>query len=597
MKCNVVRKIKTCFTAVFLFSASCCFAQNTGLGSQILPAKYFKSKFRETGVIFTSPDTVLKKLFDAAESKAIKNVHYFSPAYTVMVEGGEYPFVWLETQPMGGVMYAKRDINIALDNIRIFINNQRNDGLLAGMVYNTGNNVWNMHDPTAEDGTLGLHFDALQGLYLAQPALELYYLLNHDKEYLGAIYNALEKYDNYLWKYRDSDKDGCLETWGMTDNGEDHLERFRYAPWAWPGNIAPKLEKFANISDASDVGDCPVPEESMDLMGYSYSCRDVLAKISAITNNGKRDYWRDKANAVSRKMKDYLWVPEKKAYFYRNRENNLVNSLAHNNIRCMYFGTMSQSMADDFIRYHLLNPDEFWTPMPLTSIAANDPYFRNIKNNNWSGQPQGLTYQRAIRAIENYGHYAEVSLIGKKLLGKVSKTLLFTQQFDPYTSEQNGSDNYGPTILSVLEYFSRMYGVYLENDEVHFNGLPLKENYSYSQRMGNDVYKTTQENTIIKGYLNDIEIFACTAGVSVVTGLKGEFVRVNGIDSLARQVTLVIKGITHKGEVLPNGSYVLRDSKLVLDKKVPFDYPYKKPDFPVGPKVAVPAGKTVELKL
>ena len=60
----------------------------------------------------------------------------------------------------------------------------------------------------------------LQGLYLAQPALELYYLLNHNKQYLGAIYNALERYDSYLWKYRDSDKDGCLETWGMTDNGE-----------------------------------------------------------------------------------------------------------------------------------------------------------------------------------------------------------------------------------------------------------------------------------------------------------------------------------------------------------------------------------------
>ena len=28
-------------------------------------------------------------------------------------------------------------------------------------------------------------------------------------------------------------------------------------------------------------------------------------------------------------MKDYLWIPEKKAYFYRNRNNEFVNSLAH----------------------------------------------------------------------------------------------------------------------------------------------------------------------------------------------------------------------------------------------------------------------------
>ena len=571
-------KIKTCFNALFLLAASCCSAQNPGAGNQITRPGFSKNKFSETGVEFNSSDTVLKKLFDVAEAKAIKNILYYSPAYNVMVEGGGYPFVWLETQPMGGVMYAKRDINIAVDNIMVFINNQRNDGLLPGMVFNTANNVWNLKDPTSEGGTLGLHFDNLQGLYLAQPALELYYLLGRNKQYLAAIYQALERYDTYLWKYRDSDKDGCLETWGMTDNGEDHLERFRYAPWDWPGNIAPNREKFANTLDSTDVGKSPVPEESMDVMGYSYSCRDVLAKISAITYNGKQAYWRGKANAVSEKMKSYLWVPEKKAYFYRDRENNLVNSLAHNNIRCMYFGTMAQSMADDFVRYHLLNPDEFWTPMPLTSIAANDPFFRNIKNNNWSGQPQGLTYQRAIRALENYGHYAEVGLIGKKLLDKVSKTLLFTQQFDPYTSEQNGTDNYGPTILSVLEYFSRMYGVYLQNDEVHFNGLPHKENYSYSQRIGNDVYKISKENSSLKGYLNEKEVFSCTAGVSVVTGLKGEFIRLNGIDSVARNVSLVVKGRVYKGEVLPNGTYTIKDNKLVSLKKIPFNYPYTKAD-------------------
>lgn len=571
-------KIKTGFTALFLLAASCCFAQHTGIDSKIMLPKYSKNKYMETGVIFTSSDTALKKLFDTAEAKAIKNIKYYSSAYNVMVEGGGYPFVWLETQPMGGVMYAKRDLNIALDNILVFINNQRTDGHLPGMVFNTSNNIWNLHDPTSEGGTLGLHFDCLQGLYLARPALELYYLLNRDKQYLTAIYNALERYDNYLWKYRDSDKDRCLETWGMTDNGEDHLERFRYAPWDWPGNIAPTFKKFASTLDSTDVGEAPVPEESMDVMGYSYSCRDVLAKISSIANNGKQAYWRDKANAVREKMKHYLWVPEKKAYFYRDRKNNLVNSLAHNNIRCMYFGTMGQSMADDFIRYHLLNPEEFWTPMPLTSIAANDPFFRNIKNNNWSGQPQGLTYQRAIRALENYGHYAEVSLIGKKLLDKVSQTFLFTQQFDPYTSEQNGTDNYGPTILSVLEYFSRMYGVYLQNDEVHFNGLPHKENYSYSQKMGNDVYKISKENAAIKGFLNDSEVFTCTAGVSVVTNLKGAFIKMNGIDSLAHNVSLVIKGKMYKGEVLPNGSYIIRDNKLVIDKKTAFDYPYKKPE-------------------
>ena len=30
-------------------------------------------------------------------------------------------------------------------------------------------------------------------------------------------------------------------------------------------------------------------------------------------------------------------------------------------------------MAERFVKEHLLNPQEFWTKMPLPSVAANDP--------------------------------------------------------------------------------------------------------------------------------------------------------------------------------------------------------------------------------
>lgn len=89
-------KIKSCLTTLSLISATYCFEQNTGMAGQIMPLKFSKNKFKETGVIFTSSDTLLKRLFDAAEAKAIKNNHYYSPGYNVMVEGEGYPFIWLE---------------------------------------------------------------------------------------------------------------------------------------------------------------------------------------------------------------------------------------------------------------------------------------------------------------------------------------------------------------------------------------------------------------------------------------------------------------------------------------------------------------------
>ena len=90
-----------------------------------------------------------------------------------------------------------------------------------------------------------------------------------------------------------------------------------------------------------------------------------------------------------------------------------------------YVWVETQPMADAFVRENLLNPAAFWTPMPLPSTAANDPFFRNVSNNNWSGQPQGLTYQRAIGALENYGHRAEITLIGARLLRNIKPNRAF----------------------------------------------------------------------------------------------------------------------------------------------------------------------------
>ena len=81
-------------------------------------------------------------------------------------------------------------------------------------------------------------------------------------------------------------------------------------------------------------------------------------------------------------------------------------------LRCMYWHGLPDALAERFVKEHLLNPQEFWTKMPLPCVAANDPLFRNAPENNWSGQCEGLTYQRAIIALERYGYEPLVTKLG-----------------------------------------------------------------------------------------------------------------------------------------------------------------------------------------
>lgn len=84
-------------------------------------------------VTFQSSDSLVQKLFDTAEEKLKRNLKDFA-GRTVLIEGGGYEKIWLETQPMGGEMYAKRDMVPALNNQLLFMECQRADGRIPGSI-------------------------------------------------------------------------------------------------------------------------------------------------------------------------------------------------------------------------------------------------------------------------------------------------------------------------------------------------------------------------------------------------------------------------------------------------------------------------------
>lgn len=211
------------------------------------------------------------------------------------------------------------------------------------------------------------------------------------------------------------------------------------------------------------------------MMGYAYDAERALARIALIQgDDAAYARWTARMATTAASLKARLWREELGACFDRERDGaqSFVSTLVHNNLRAMWAGVFDQAMADAFVSTHLMNSSEFWTPTPLTSISAADPRFANVKGNNWSGPPEGLTFQRAIRALENYGHHAEVVLAGARQKAALLKTMTLPQQIDPFTSQPDGSsDCYGPMILSMLEYQALTTGVALrpENGTVLFS--------------------------------------------------------------------------------------------------------------------------------
>ncbi|WP_130837693.1 MGH1-like glycoside hydrolase domain-containing protein [Lachnoclostridium sp. Marseille-P6806] len=468
----------------------------------------------ETGVFFSTDHALLAKLMASAEEKCLRNVRRFGDR-NVLVEGGGYDKIWLETQPMGGEMYAKRDLITGWNNQRLFMDYQRADGRIPGSI-------------ALIDGAVTPQFDKFQGFCFPAPALDMYFLTGRDGDYLLQLYEVLRRFDEYLWRVRDSDGDGCLESWCRYDTGEDHARRYGDAPDPWEKETPPE-------------GCDTVPIASMDIMSFSVSARQTMAEIADILGRGETaEQHRKEAGIVTARMREYLWDDRRGALFDRDRHHRVMPVLLHNTLRCMYWGSISREMADLFVREHLLNPREFWTKLPLPSVAANDPLFVNEPSNDWSGQVEALTYQRAIRALENYGYFSLLPRLGWKLLEAIGEACRFVQQYDPFTMEPSGvapdgaagQDAYGPAMLSVMEYVSRMFGVHICRGRLIW-GSCRGIDAEYEQKWNGRSYRMENHGERAAAYIDGRQIFESGRGLRIETDPEGEITGVYGCEEAA----------------------------------------------------------------
>lgn len=535
-----------------------------------------------TATGFETDNRDLQRLHDAAVAVLEKNIVQFTPSMKVLVEGSGYMNAWLETQPMGGEMYAKRDVQTALNNQVIFMLGQRGDGRLPGMVISRETTLGNGWDKSPPEGHVWMKeaglladFEMFQGFCFPEPAWKIYHWMGKDRDYLAKLHASLAAHDAYLWRTRDSNGDGLLESWCVWDTGEDESTRLttRLAPNRWPFDQPPgtkglpdpgnpehlKIYWHKGVTNPPQTMDqVMVPFASMDVMAYSYSARATLAAIAAELGSGEENKWRDKAEETRSRLIKGLWDPVQHACYDLDRHGRRLPELIHNNLRCMWYGIFTREMANAFIKNHLLNPREFWTPVPLVSISVGEPLYRNAKVNNWSGQPQGLTYQRAIGALERYGYFAEVTMLGQKLLPVLIRNgCKFSQQLDAVTGEPSGPrpDGYGPMALAALEYLTRMHGIHLavERGQVWWSAVvPVGQDFTSTQRWGNHQFRLVCRNGEFQGFVGEQLAFTCTAGVRVVTDLAGKPLEVIGISQETREAKLNVDGRLHSLVVAPN---------------------------------------------
>ena len=435
----------------------------------------------------------------------------------ILVEGGGYPNAWIETQPMGGEMYAKRDVQMALNNQVIFMLGQRADGRMPGMVV-SGDTArqrgWDKKPPEGyvwlPEHDMAADYEMFQGYCFPEPAWRMYFWVGKDKDYLRRLYAALEAHDAYLWRTRDSNGDGLLETWCVWDTGEDHSTRLttRGAPNRWPfdSRRAPRGLPDPQRSQAlprywvyqhRDKLPPPTREEvlvpfaSMDIMAYSYAGRATLAKIARELGNGKEAHWRRAGREVRSQAADRATLGSGAPRLLRSRPQGPPP--ARTGPQQSPLHVVRDLHPGNGRRIHQASPAESRRILDAGAAGVDRDQRAALSERGGeqlerpaSGADLSARHRRAgkLRPLRR-GHPDRRETAS----GPDPQRMHVPPTTRPHhrRTVRPKPDGYGPMILAALEYISRMHGIHLdvEHDRVWWSGLGTDgKDFTYTQRWG-----------------------------------------------------------------------------------------------------------------
>lgn len=348
----------------------------------------------------------------------------------VLIEGGNYQGIWLECGPLEGLAYGQHAPEVAKACHEVFFYWQREDGYLPYSIKfdHAGASQIQMVVPIAATG------------------LETAVLLQ-DESFLAQTYNACVQWDAWLMRYRNTRGTGLCEAFCEYDTGHDNSPRFKNLP---------------KICLNGDAALCPpsdkLPYLAPDLSASVYGGRVALAKMADhLGKVSEAAQWQEKAESLRQLIIKHCYDPEDQCFYDVDANGRFVKIRGDVLTRVLGEHVVDQQMFDAIYTRHIRNPDAFWTPFPLPSIAINDPLFdHDLPQNSWGGASQALTALRAPRWFEHYGKADDLCHLMERWVEAILAAPEFMQQLNPWTGEASTSAGYSPAMCVFIDFVERL---------------------------------------------------------------------------------------------------------------------------------------------
>lgn len=350
----------------------------------------------------------------------------------VLYEGGVYQGIWLECGPLEALVYGKHAPEIALSSHDVFFRHQREDGYLP----------FNVSVEAPGDITIQMVVP------IAATALETAELTGNEA-FLARAYEACSRWDEWLARNRNTRGTGLCELFCQFDSGHDGSPRHAGLPWECPDHNPAKCPEAGKL-----------PYLAPDLSASVYGGRVALATMAEkLGKSAEASQWRDKAERTRALILTYCYDAEDECFYDVDADGKFVR--VRGDVLTRVFGehVVDQKLFDRIYERHIKNPEAFWTPYPLPSIAADDPTFvKPIPQNCWGGASQALTALRTPRWFEHYGKSEDHRHLMTRWVDAIVACPHFMQQIDPWSGEFTDcrTRDYSPAMCVLIDFVDRL---------------------------------------------------------------------------------------------------------------------------------------------
>ncbi|CAM3845070.1 hypothetical protein COLU111180_10655 [Cohnella lubricantis] len=481
------------------------------------------SEWQRSGVRFAAAEGRLEEVYYLALRKLLDCIVPLGGETSILQEGGIYLGCWLEsTGTINAELLSRFLPGVSEATYRSFARHQRADGLLPYKLTAQGPAYRQIQLVTPLGRSVWNHY-ALHG---------------RDRDFLLAMYRAMERYDRWLADHRDTRGTGCVEAFSAFDTGHDLSPRFWHVP------DAPHLGDASRFDPDSPI----LPFLAPDLTANVYCQRQYLARMAEELGFSGEE-WRMKAAKSLDSLFRYCYDEEDRFFYDRDRHDRFVKVQSDVLLRVLACEVGDREFFDSMLQAYLLNTSKFFAKYPFTSIAMDDPRFDPHSGyNSWAGPSNFLSLIRAPHAFEHHGRYVELTWALQPILSSFARATRFAQTISPWTGEEGFTEAYSPSILCLLDYVERLSGILPTPDgELWFTGLiPYARDHgaevagetAYARTVGGVAFEllNLREGSAI--YRGGEPYMTFPSGVRVVTDRNGELIGVVGMSARTVEGTL-----------------------------------------------------------